>query len=101
MCVCAGLSCCLFRRSRILQPWTDVSLGNCSYLDTCRQRNCKYVHYQRDPDPDLPDMGPGPTASPVVPSYLQVHHGAWRLAPPVTRRPRRRCATPPPLCLHP
>ena len=28
-------------------------MGNCSYLDTCRNVNtCKYVHYELDPDPD-------------------------------------------------
>ncbi|KAK9819653.1 hypothetical protein WJX72_000802 [[Myrmecia] bisecta] len=38
---------------RLVFPWTDVSLGNCSYLDTCRHmRSCKYVHYELDDEPD-------------------------------------------------
>ncbi|MEW5313584.1 MAG: hypothetical protein WDW38_005141 [Sanguina aurantia] len=36
--------------------YTDVSLGNCSYLDTCRNiRNCKYIHYKLDSAPDAPE----------------------------------------------
>jgi mRNA (2'-O-methyladenosine-N6-)-methyltransferase len=35
---------------RILMPHTDVALGDCSFLDTCRHmRTCKYVHYSLDP----------------------------------------------------
>jgi mRNA (2'-O-methyladenosine-N6-)-methyltransferase len=31
----------------IIKPHTDVSLGDCSYLDTCRHMEiCKFVHYQ-------------------------------------------------------
>jgi hypothetical protein len=34
---------------RIIMPHTDVSLGDCSYLDTCRHlRTCKFVHYEVD-----------------------------------------------------
>jgi mRNA (2'-O-methyladenosine-N6-)-methyltransferase len=34
---------------RLLMPHTDVALGDCSFLDTCRHmRTCKYVHYQLD-----------------------------------------------------
>ena len=30
-------------------PQTDISLGDCSYLDTCRQiHQCKFVHYAID-----------------------------------------------------
>ena len=39
---------------RLVYPWTDTHLGNCSYLDTCRNmRNCKYVHYELDPELDM------------------------------------------------
>lgn len=31
---------------KIINTHTDVSLGNCSYLDTCRHMEyCKYIHY--------------------------------------------------------
>ncbi|CAE8638148.1 unnamed protein product [Polarella glacialis] len=34
---------------KIIRPWTDESLGDCSYLDTCRHIDkCKYVHYALD-----------------------------------------------------
>ena len=34
---------------RIILPHTDVSLGDCSYLDTCRHmKTCKFVHYAID-----------------------------------------------------
>jgi mRNA m6A methyltransferase catalytic subunit len=29
---------------KLIYPWTDPALGNCSYLNTCRNiRNCKWV----------------------------------------------------------
>jgi len=30
----------------IIKPYTDISLGNCSYLDTCRNSECKYIHFE-------------------------------------------------------
>ena len=37
----------------IIKPHTDVSQGDCSYLDTCRHMDiCKFVHYQIE-DNDL------------------------------------------------
>lgn len=34
---------------RVLLPHTDISLGDCSYLDTCRHMAaCKFVHYEID-----------------------------------------------------
>lgn len=34
---------------KIINPHTDESLGNCSYLDTCRHMEyCKYIHYKID-----------------------------------------------------
>ncbi|CAK9233782.1 unnamed protein product [Sphagnum troendelagicum] len=42
---------------RIIAPHTDSNLGDCSFLDTCRHmKTCKYVHYELDPIPDVPDM---------------------------------------------
>ena len=60
---------------RIIFPWTDRSLGNCSYLDTCRHtRTCKYVHYQLDEEPDVPEDPQAAAAKlrPNVPKYLAV-----------------------------
>jgi mRNA (2'-O-methyladenosine-N6-)-methyltransferase len=37
----------------IIKPHTEVSLGDCSYLDTCRHMDiCKFIHYQIE-DSDL------------------------------------------------
>ena len=34
---------------KIIQPHTDESLGDCSFLNTCfHMETCKYVHYQVD-----------------------------------------------------
>lgn len=34
---------------KLINPHTDESLGNCSYLDTCRHMEyCKYIHYRID-----------------------------------------------------
>ena len=39
----------------IIGPNTDVSLGDCSYLDTCRHMDiCKYVHYQIEDNDTVP-----------------------------------------------
>eukprot|EP00210_Caulerpa_lentillifera_P005492 g5252.t1 len=60
---------------RLIYPWTDISMGNCSYLDTCRNiYTCKYVHYELDPDPDAytPEHVKALSKSKnKVPSYLQ------------------------------
>lgn len=48
-------------------------MGNCSYLDTCRnQRSCKYIHYELDDVPDAPVHGHALIPRPHVPGYLQV-----------------------------
>eukprot|EP01017_Pseudomicrothorax_dubius_P047226 TRINITY_DN8448_c0_g1_i2.p1 TRINITY_DN8448_c0_g1~~TRINITY_DN8448_c0_g1_i2.p1 ORF type:complete len:562 (+),score=122.70 TRINITY_DN8448_c0_g1_i2:40-1725(+) len=40
---------------KLIRPHTDESLGNCSYLDTCRHmESCKFVHYAID-DSELPE----------------------------------------------
>jgi len=44
-----GSACSNFHFKKIIKPWTDESLGDCSYLDTCRHIDkCKYVHYALD-----------------------------------------------------
>ncbi|KAJ8555477.1 hypothetical protein K7X08_012973 [Anisodus acutangulus] len=59
---------------RIIAAHTDVNLGDCSFLDTCRHmKTCKYVHYELDPPPDV---------SPVM-------MGAATLAPPKPLKPQR------------
>ncbi|XP_031262724.1 putative N6-adenosine-methyltransferase MT-A70-like [Pistacia vera] len=57
---------------RIIAPHTDINLGDCSFLDTCRHmKTCKYVHYELDPERDLPPtvMGAGtlPLSKPLKP----------------------------------
>ncbi|KAI3924578.1 hypothetical protein MKX01_038018 [Papaver californicum] len=60
---------------RIIAPHTDINLGDCSFLDTCRHmKTCKYVHYELDSSQDVPDMMMGsaqPTKSirPLRPEY--------------------------------
>jgi mRNA (2'-O-methyladenosine-N6-)-methyltransferase len=40
--------------NRSLRPQTDVSLGDCSYLNTChRIESCRYVHWELE-EPALP-----------------------------------------------
>jgi mRNA (2'-O-methyladenosine-N6-)-methyltransferase len=39
----------------IIKPHTEVSLGDCSYLDTCRHMDlCKFVHYQIEDNETIP-----------------------------------------------
>lgn len=39
----------------IIGPNTDLSLGDCSYLDTCRHMDiCKYVHYKIEDSEEVP-----------------------------------------------
>ena len=41
------LCCSKVHFERIIMPYTDVALGDCSYLDTCfKGKHCKYVHYR-------------------------------------------------------
>lgn len=57
-------------------PHTDLSLGDCSYLDTCRHMNtCKYVHYTVDeedamtvPQITLPQYSIGLKIKPKIPA---------------------------------
>jgi len=42
-------ACAKIHFKKIIKSWTDESLGDCSYLDTCRHIDkCKYVHYALD-----------------------------------------------------
>mgnify|MGYP001174365600 CR=1 FL=1 len=44
-----GPRCAKIHFRRILKPHTDPSLGDCSYLDTCRHMaTCKFIHYEVD-----------------------------------------------------
>ncbi|XP_019420740.1 PREDICTED: N6-adenosine-methyltransferase MT-A70-like isoform X3 [Lupinus angustifolius] len=60
---------------RIIAPHTDLNLGDCSFLDTCRHmKTCKYVHYEYDPTPDVPSavMGaPPPPPKPLKPQRAE------------------------------
>ncbi|KAF3635194.1 putative N6-adenosine-methyltransferase MT-A70-like [Capsicum annuum] len=59
---------------RIIAAHTDVNLGDCSFLDTCRHmKTCKYVHYELDSTPDV---------SPLM-------MGAATLPPPRPLKPQR------------
>lgn len=74
----APFACGRLHFRRLLFPWTDVSLGNCSYLDTCRHmHNCKFVHYELDSVPET--GGKARQNRPPVPAYLQVQllSAAW------------------------
>eukprot|EP00879_Flechtneria_rotunda_P014588 GHRR01015245.1.p1 GENE.GHRR01015245.1~~GHRR01015245.1.p1 ORF type:complete len:458 (+),score=121.45 GHRR01015245.1:224-1597(+) len=67
-------ACPRLHQKKILYPWTDESLGNCSFLDTCRDvRRCKFIHYELDPEPDLLDSaaGEGGLMPLAVPNYLK------------------------------
>eukprot|EP00448_Togula_jolla_P025321 CAMPEP_0170650018 /NCGR_PEP_ID=MMETSP0224-20130122/45592_1 /TAXON_ID=285029 /ORGANISM="Togula jolla, Strain CCCM 725" /LENGTH=741 /DNA_ID=CAMNT_0010981679 /DNA_START=21 /DNA_END=2242 /DNA_ORIENTATION=- len=45
----SAAACAKIHFKKIIKPWTDESLGDCSYLDTCRHIDkCKYVHYSLD-----------------------------------------------------
>eukprot|EP00392_Amoebophrya_sp_AT5.2_P010321 g10381.t1 len=44
-----GRACDKIHFKRVIKPWTDFALGDCSYLNTCRKMHtCKYVHYTLD-----------------------------------------------------
>ncbi|XP_004309585.1 PREDICTED: N6-adenosine-methyltransferase MT-A70-like isoform X2 [Fragaria vesca subsp. vesca] len=51
------LACEKVHFRRIIALHTDVNLGDCSFLDTCRHmKTCKYVHYELDSTPDVSNM---------------------------------------------
>ncbi|PIA34803.1 hypothetical protein AQUCO_03700229v1 [Aquilegia coerulea] len=52
---------------RIIAQHTDVGLGDCSFLDTCRHmKTCKFVHYELDPTQDVPPTMMGGGAAPTT-----------------------------------
>ncbi|XP_076900875.1 putative N(6)-adenosine-methyltransferase MT-A70-like [Bidens hawaiensis] len=56
------ISCEKVHFRRIIAAHTDMNLGDCSFLDTCRHmKTCKYVHYELDSTPDVPNMLTGPS----------------------------------------
>lgn len=45
----AQVACSRVHFRMILRPYTDQSLGDCSYLNTChRMETCKFLHYEID-----------------------------------------------------
>ncbi|KAK4489229.1 hypothetical protein RD792_005025 [Penstemon davidsonii] len=61
---------------RIIAAHTDMNLGDCSFLDTCRHmKTCKYVHYELDSTPDVSHMMMGQAAlTPSKPLKPQSAH---------------------------
>ncbi len=42
-----GRGCTKLHFRRVIETHTDVTLGDCAYLSTCRRtRTCKYIHYE-------------------------------------------------------
>lgn len=63
---------------RIIAPHTDVNLGDCSFLDTCRHmKTCKYVHYELDPTPDAPVMMMGVPGIPLQKSLAKTRRADY------------------------
>jgi predicted phosphatase len=67
-----------FSCRKLLYPWTDESLGNCNFLESCKDvAKCRHIHYEIDPELDAPLeqleeqqlLGAGGLE---VPRYLQV-----------------------------
>eukprot|EP00775_Hariotina_reticulata_P011796 gene11796-11941_t len=62
---------------KLLYPWTDESLGNCNFLETCKDvAKCRHIHYEIDPDLDAPLEQPDEqqllgAGGLEVPRYLQ------------------------------
>ncbi|CAN4076715.1 unnamed protein product [Withania somnifera] len=62
---------------RIIAAHTDVNLGDCSFLDTCRHmKTCKYVHYELDSMPDVPPLMMGAATLPP-PKPLKPQHAHY------------------------
>ncbi len=48
------MACPRLHFQKLMFDWTDPSLGNCSYLDTCRNmRTCRHIHYKLDTTADV------------------------------------------------
>ncbi|EOA19357.1 hypothetical protein CARUB_v10000363mg [Capsella rubella] len=55
---------------RLIASHTDVSLGDCSFLDTCRHmKTCKYVHYELDMADAMMAGGPDKALKPLRADY--------------------------------
>ncbi|KAI7740242.1 hypothetical protein M8C21_031173 [Ambrosia artemisiifolia] len=68
------ISCEKVHFRRIIAAHTDMNLGDCSFLDTCRHmKTCKYVHYELDSTPDVPNMmmGVPPPSKPLKPQRAE------------------------------
>ncbi|KAI3812840.1 hypothetical protein L1987_17552 [Smallanthus sonchifolius] len=68
------ISCEKVHFRRIIAAHTDMNLGDCSFLDTCRHmKTCKYVHYELDSTPDVPRMmmGVPPPSKPLKPQRAE------------------------------
>ncbi|KAD3641422.1 hypothetical protein R6Q59_004002 [Mikania micrantha] len=68
------ISCEKVHFRRIIAAHTDMNLGDCSFLDTCRHmKTCKYVHYELDSTPDVPHMmmGVPPPSKPLKPQRAE------------------------------
>uniref|UniRef100_A0A8C9G9I9 Zinc finger protein n=1 Tax=Piliocolobus tephrosceles TaxID=591936 RepID=A0A8C9G9I9_9PRIM len=51
VCIKHSKTCNKVHFKKIISEHTDISLGDCSYLDTCRHiETCKFVHYAVDKD---------------------------------------------------
>ncbi|KAE8683907.1 putative N6-adenosine-methyltransferase MT-A70-like [Hibiscus syriacus] len=62
------LACKKVHFKRRIAPHTDISLGDCSFLDTCRHmKTCKYVHYELDQTHDY--LGPEKLLKPPRAEY--------------------------------
>lgn len=62
-------TCSKLHFRRVIEGHTDVSLGDCAYLSTCRRtRTCKYIHYEIEEEwnghgNDRERHGPAPTGA--------------------------------------
>nr|XP_043639943.1 putative N6-adenosine-methyltransferase MT-A70-like [Erigeron canadensis] len=66
------ISCEKVHFRRIIAAHTDMNLGDCSFLDTCRHmKTCKYVHYELDSTPDMPHMMMGNPSKPLKPQRAE------------------------------
>lgn len=65
----AHFACSKRHFRRLIASHTDVSLGDCSFLDTCRHmKTCKYVHYELDMA-DAMMAGPDKALKPLRADY--------------------------------
>jgi len=75
------VACGRLHFKRLIYAHTDPSLGNCSYLNTCRNfRNCRFLHYEIDEEQEdrsggaqqqMIMAGPRGMQQSAVPKYLQ------------------------------